>query len=501
MSNENLLEHAGRGITSALSGAVSHDGGPQERSRGNEMLGNVGMGGALLGGGTAAVVAALGLLHSLNKEREMEDPTRLDDDTLYISDPNKKHVKAASEGVSPLLAPGLALTGGIVGAGAGYALVQGIWNSIEKRRRQKLLDEAQHDAINTADQEVAKSASAAQPKVNLSDLLTAAPVALPLLTMMATGGITYAALEKYFPTIKRPQSSAPRRIRLGPNNAPLPDDIAADISDKHFRNAAPVEPVEGMKSASVFQHTDLEDAGGEFLASFVAASRKGTITGDFISKAASGELEAMEYLFKSAGIDSLIASLKGAGNRNQPQELRMLGTMALFKSAALKDTVRSIAAAEYLEIYGPSFAETSGCPATMRKMASLGCLMGVISRDSALPGLAKEAASMAGPATSPKLLELLKTLIAHHHSGQRPVAPTAGQPEASAPEQSGMHGDHQQREERDAALNSDAGGGVGGESEEGSSGEDTSSESTGDNDVVDDMMASKKPSDVLKPSA
>lgn len=480
---ENLLELAGRGITSTVAGAAAPPNANQQRARGTDMMKDVGIGGAMLGGGTAAVVAALSLLSSLRKEREMEDDNRLDDDTLYISDPHeaKKRVKAASEstgGVSPMLAPGLALTSGIVGAGAGYALVQGVWNAIEKRRRQKLLDEAQRETMDMADTEAIKAA-AAQPgsKINLADLLTASPVALPLLTMLATGGLTYAALNKSFPTIDKPKRVGPRRIRVGKDVAPY---------------EVPEEDAEELPVKSAFHQEDLADAGNEFLASFVAASRRGTITGDLIHKSASGELDAMEDLLKSAGVDALLLSLKGASDRPLPQDLRMLGTMALFKSAALKDTARAIVAAEYLEIYGDTYNEISGCPKTMQKMASLGCLMGVISRDSALPEMAKQAAAMENPNSS-GLLAMLKALLS---GGGAPAQAAGGQHAPGSPQ----GGDHLQREERDAALTSDAGGGIGGVSEDGADGGPVAKESTGDDDVIDSVLATNNPASVLAPS-
>lgn len=482
MPNQNLLEQAGRGVTSLFSGVGDPVTAEQQRARGNAMLNNVGLGGTMLGGGTAALVAAIGLLSALRREKEMENDARLDDDTLYISDPHKSkgRLKAAAAGgvdVSPLLSPGLALTSGIVGAGAGYALVQGVWNAIEKRRRQALLDEAQNETVHMADVEAAKSAAAAPaapPKINLADLLTAVPVALPLLTMLATGGVTYAALDKSFPVTKRPKRVGPRRIRVGEEKIPY----AEPIEDEELEEVA--------KEASAFQTSDLGDAGDEFLASFVTASRRGTITGDFIAKAASGELTAMEEMLKSAGIDALLLSMKGAALREIPDDRRMLGTMALFKSATLKDTVRAIAAAEYLEIYGDSFAEFAGCPRTMRKMASLGCLMGVIARDSALPEMAKQAAALSSPPTSPGLLDLLKQLLTGGN----------GQP----PEEAALSADHQQKEDRDAALTSDAGGGIGGTSEDGAGTDTKSEESTGDNDIIDSVMESPDPGAVLTPT-
>lgn len=401
------------------------------------------------------------------------------------------HRLVAPEIHKSLLAPGLAVTGGILAAGGGYAMVQSIWNAAEKRRRQALVDEAQQETIAAADLEASKSAAAAppaqDPKLNLSDMLTAAPVALPLLTALATGGLTYAALNKSFPVVTKKKHVGPKRIRVVGEDTTTPYDLPAG------------EEEETEKVASAFQVQDLQDAGDEFLASFVDASRPGTITGDFIRKAASGQLTAMEELYKAAGIDALVASLKGASDLDPGSEAKALGTMALFKSAALSDTVRAIAAAEYIESYGPLYSEIVGDDTHMRKMASIGCLMGVIARDSALPELAKQAAMMP-PVENPsshgilaRLKELLSGVLTPGPAatGEQPAAPGAAAPQG---------GSHHEREERDAALTSDAGGGVGGVVEDGSDGHGASSESTGDDDVIDGIMASDKPGDILTPT-
>ncbi len=485
--SQTILERASRGIASLAQGNPSAPTAAQQRARGGAMIQNMGTGGLMLGGGTAAVVAALNLLNNLNKEKELEDESRLNDDTLYISDPKKPMGKAAAEaGVSPLLAPGLATTGAILGAGGAYALVQSVWNAAEKRRRQAMLDQAQQETIRAADAEVAKTAAqappaaAADPKFNLGDLLTATPVALPLLTMLATGGLTYAALNKSFPVVGKPKRNGPKRIRVMRDGQPTPYEVPPGEEEEESPDLA--------KAAT---HTDLEDAGYEFLATMVASSRKGTITGDLISKAARGGLEAMEELLKEAGVDALLASLKGASDHELPGDLRMLGTMALFKSATLSSTVTAIAASEYLENFGALYGETLGDHEHMSKLANLGRFMGIIARDCALPELAKAAALMPPPAQPPSSGGLLAAVQAMLASGQPGAAPQQG----AAP-----GGSSQQREERDAALTSDLGGGVAGAAEDGSDGAPAAQESTGDDDMIDGIMATGQPEEVVMPS-
>ena len=349
MSQENLLERVGRGIKSSVVGVPNQLTDSQQRDRGHTMLKNMGAGGLMLGGGTAAVVAAVNLLKSLQAERDMNDDDRLDDNTLYISDPKAKRealAKAAADGVSPLLAPGLAMTAGIVGTGAGYALVQGVWNAAERKRRLGLLDEAQRETIESADAEAVKAAAASAPaKVNLSDLVTASPVALPLLTMLATGGLTYAALHKSFPTLSKPKRVGPRRIRVESQPYQVPDE---DVTEE--------ETAESVKAAS-FRNSDLADAGNEFLASIVAAAKPDTIIGGMICKSAGGQLGDMEELFKSGGADALLALAKACrknhvvllvcGLMHQPLDIaRRCGFVAQVREDQLHaDLAQGIAAA------------------------------------------------------------------------------------------------------------------------------------------------------------
>lgn len=476
MSISNTIEAVGRGITSYVAGEPTDT--SAQRARGNALLKNMGTGGLMLGGGAAALVAAYNLIDSLNKEKEMDDEERLDDDSLYISDPHKvrEKSKSAAEGVSPILAPGLAVTAAIAGTGAGYALVQKIWNKAEKSRRLALLDVAQRDAISAADLEVEKMA--ADPKFNVADALTAGPVALPLLAMLASGGLTYAALSKSFPITGKPKRHGPKRIRVASQPYKIPEE---DSEEEELEQTT--------KQSSV---TDLRDAGDEFLASIVASASPRSITNDFISKAASGGLTEMEHLLTDGGSAAVIAAIKGASRQNSSQERRMLGTMALFKSAALQDTVRSVVVAEYLEQFGNTFTAISGCSRTMRKMASIGCLLGVIARDHALPDLAKQAVAMGGPPTSPQLPELLERLRELLQQGGNQPQADGGASKSTTP-----GGSHQQKEDRDAALTSDAGGGVGGFSEDG---EASKNESTGNNDMIDDVLDPETPNLGFEPS-
>lgn len=489
----NLLEQAGRGLKSlVVPGALSDQ---QQRARGSDLIRNMVTGGLALGGGTSLAVALANRIKSLREEEELEDESILNDETLYIPEPVTKKA-SAKEGVNPWLAPGLAATGGLLAAGGGYALVQALWNKVEKNRRQKLLDEAQNEAYAATDMEATKMASAAPAaglppaKMNLADILTAGPVAIPLLTALAAGGITYSALDKSFPTVKKTQHVGPKRVRL----------VAPSGKMTALKPEEEEEEVDLEKSASFRRSRDLEDAGYELMAS-MTANLGGEITRDLIHRAAKGGIHEMEQTIKSAGAMTLFDMVKGASYDPAPPHLVQLGVMALFKSASLAPSVRMIAAAEFLE-HVPAIASMvrGNTPATMEKLASLGQVMGLMSRASSLPEydeMTKEAAAMGqAPAgimdqdlmagLQDRIMQLLQA-----GSGALPSVPRSGGGGAS----------HDELEQRDAALTTDAAGGQGGESEEATDatqGEDQ--ESQGSDDVIDSLMASPRPGDVLEPT-
>jgi hypothetical protein len=119
-------------------------------------------------------------LKSLGEEADLYDESRLNDDTLYIPMPEKKAGETADG--PRWTAPGLAVTGGVLSAGGAYALTQAIYNMIQKKRRMRLLDEAQSEALTAADEELAKGAALS---MTLPELLASFPVALPLLAPLA----------------------------------------------------------------------------------------------------------------------------------------------------------------------------------------------------------------------------------------------------------------------------------------------------------------------------
>lgn len=348
MSNpiEFIARQAQAGLTGVVNPAATA---AEQDARGGELIRNMAVGGLSLGAGTGALVALVNYLKSMKEESEVEDETRLNDDTLYI--PATK--MAADGGANRWLAPGLAVTGGILSAGGAYALTQAVYNHLQKKRRQKMLDEAQGETLLASDEEIAKAAAApsAPATMGLFDLLTSLPVAVPLLAALATGGVSYAALKKTFPTVKSPKSKYPRRIRQVTREGEvqeLPEELEDDIDKSASESAA---------------EADIEDAAMEFLILTVdqmscEKAAKFRLTSDILHRVAREGLGAVTTMQKQAGMPALVESVKGASEMPVCLVDKVMAAAAICKSARLRPVVTALAAAEFQEM-APDLYETA----------------------------------------------------------------------------------------------------------------------------------------------
>ena len=336
-AGSNLIEGASRGAAGILTGAGG-EGRAAQNERGGDLVKNLTTGGLAIGGGAGALVALVNYLKTLKQEDELEDESRLNDDTLYIPEIKKgASEEQQKEAVNRWLAPGLGVTGGILGAAGSYALVQAVYNHLKKQRHQKMLDEAQGEALAAADMEVEKSA-----KMGFYDLVTAFPVAVPLLAAMASGGVAYAALNKTFPTVKRPKSKYPKRIRQVSSSGEV-----SDYEDEE----------DALKSASVIAaENDCQDSAHEFLMLVVdqmGIEKKAEIclTSDLINRVAKdGSVAPLAELQKQGGLEAVIEAIKGASDEPVDLANKSLAAAVLCKSARLAPVVRSIASAEYQDM-------------------------------------------------------------------------------------------------------------------------------------------------------
>lgn len=446
-----FIENTARGALNMLTGDEAADqAAAHQADRGQKLISNWATGGLALGGGLGAAVALVNYLRSLRQEAELNDESRLNDDTLYIPAPNTK--EASDSPVNRWLAPGLAVTGGVLSAGGAYALTQAVYNWLQKKKRQRMLDEAQAEALLAADVEAgAKSASAdADVRMTLSDLLTAFPVAIPLLTALASGGVAYAALNKTFPTVKKPVSKYPRRIRQL-----TPDGELVEVETDHTKKA----------SALNFEAlNDFEDAGYEFLLmttdALAGASKSASITSDLLHRAADTGASQLSADLREHGLAAFCEMLKGASDTPVDATAKAASAAAVVKDPRLGPVAKVIAAAEWMDM---------------------------------VPNLSRYCAQMDGA----HLCKLAKLAPLLHLSGSRPlVAEFAKSATADSPllaellalaENVPANATDPDEEQRDKALTSDVSGSLA-EDDEGETDtteDDLSNESQSADDIVD----------------
>lgn len=448
-----LIESAARGVRETLPGiGANKETTVKQTARGQDLIKQLATGGLALGGGVGAAVVLLNYLKSMQQEAEVDDESRLNDDTLYIP---SGRTKMASD-VNRWLAPGVAVTGGILSAGGAYALTQAVYNYLQKKHRQKLLDEAQNDTLLAADIETQKSAA----QMTFSDLVTAFPVAVPLLAALASGGVAYAALNKTFPVVQTPKSKYPKRVRQ----------VAAD------GDVEPLDPSLNVKSASDrYAEEDCEAAAMEFMTMFTdsVAMEKGAfcITSDIINRVASDGVDGLTRVLRDQGLPAMVEIVKGASEHPVDDHTKAAAAAVIFKSARLAPVVGAVAAAELLDMIPGVMSMCQDMDHDqLDKLAGVGSLMQM---SWIRPGIEKAAAAL--PVDNPLMSALVAALSGRNQTQTEGELPSG--------ELTGTAAD----EDRDAAMTSDVSGSMA-EDNEGSSEGDVDDESQDDDDAVDAFM-------------
>lgn len=417
--------------TSGFNDQSTKDRNAELDARGGKMVKQLLLAGLAGGAGVGSLVALKNQLGALREEQEAEDPTRLDDDTLYVRDITK------SAEFNRWLAPGVGVSGAVLGGAATYAAVTAINDKIVKRRRLRALDEAQQAALETSDMEIEKSA---EVKMNVSDMVVAFPVATAILSAAAAGGLTYAALNKALPTVTKTKSPNPKRIRLvGDTGTIEPLAVNSDTAG-HGK----------LTKAAAEQLNDLEAAGCEYLIRYAAELQPDGISAGLLEKVASiGMLDQMEDLLVEAGVDAVVATLPAT--RTLTTMEKQAASMVLSSSRLLAPTAEMFAAAEVVEAIPALYETLTSAPEDrLEKLAHVGRLIAYSEREQLIPAFEKLAAATA-PAS---LYEMMRQMSRG--------APTGG-PELT--------------EKGEASLTTDAGG---------SFGEDVEQEESVDNEAETD---------------
>lgn len=449
-----LIESTARSIKNLIPGAgFDQNTRAMQVARGRELIKNLALGGLAVGGTVGAAVVLSNYLKSLGEEANLYDESRLNDDTLYIPMPEKKAAED-SDGFNfepRWSAPGLAVTAGVLSAGGAYALTQAIYNMIQKKRRMQLLDEAQSEALAAADEELSKGAALG---MTLSELLAAFPVALPLLTAIATGGVTYSALNKAFPTVTKTKSKYPKRIRAVAN-----DGSVSEVDEELQDNIKEVTKTAADRAGEA----DCELAALEFMTLLTAQlahvkKAEHCITADIVNAVARDGITPVAVAYEQGGLLGLSEAVKSASEADEVA--KVAAVVALHRHNYLAPVVASLTAAEYQELVPTVMQKVASMDDIMRdKAAGIAALMQL----TFMRPLLKEASEL-----PPQLLEELSAILASD-------IPAEAQDESE--------------EKRDEALTSDVYGSMAEENEGGDKKDDgLDDESQGSNDAVDDFF-------------
>jgi hypothetical protein len=281
-------------------------------------------GGAALGAGAASAVELANWLKTMHADSSQEQTS--DDDTIYVNVPKKK---------AGLMDSGIAVTGGILSTAASAMLVRKLSQMLKKKQMQRRLDDAQQIYTGAIDRESEKVAEADGRPMSKGEGAWGAASAVPVLLAIASGALSYNALNKYFPEAAptKNRSLKPRRIVM------------------RYQDEEPLE--EGVSKEASFDLTadDLEDSNAFLVRiahGLVKESGVASDLGDFIGAVQAGRNDEICHLLNDGLDEAAFDAVKGA-SCEAPSIVDTVAYGALAKSARLGPLVELLAAAEIFE--------------------------------------------------------------------------------------------------------------------------------------------------------
>lgn len=365
----------------------------------------------ILGGGAIGAAAGAGssLLNYLQALKEKANKSDLgeagDDDTLYVDLPTKQ-----------AFASGVSVAGGVLSSAGAYLLMRKLYQNIKRKQLMEDLDRAQHAFVGSAQEEAAESKQATSegtPARPLSkwELLGASPVAMLILATLASGGLTYKALDKTFPAVKKPFNPAPKRVVVRRRQLP------AGVEDS----------VDDSTSASPLSKEAAYEDGMEFLASLVLANKQATISDarDIVHAVADGRHDEIVDNLMQYGLDTAMTTIKGASEKELSHAEKHMAISLCVKSASLGPVFNMLVAAEYNDM-APNFTKlaSSHDEDTIDTLVNIGAIFGaslrknIFSKDAAYVNSIKEAQDILdapdGNSKPISLPEILKIINSRH---------------------------------------------------------------------------------------
>jgi len=274
-------------------------------------------GGAMLGAGTGAAVTFANHLREL---QEGAKPPGGGDDTLYLDLPGKrpqpKQASSNGNNATTFAYSGLA---GMAGTALAYNAVRSIYNRQRKKELDNELAQAHHVYLQgNAD---AKSAS----QYSIPTKMVGTGYLAFLMTALGSAVVANKMLQKRFPPIQSPTVGQPKKIvvrTVDPETRqPYPkDEVSPDAMEGVVRSQ--------MADTKMASHNDVVTV---------------------VSALASGRVSEVKELIKSAGVDGMLAAVKGANWRNTNPVERNLAITLLCTDGLLKEALAPMVAAEFFK--------------------------------------------------------------------------------------------------------------------------------------------------------
>lgn len=304
-------------------------------------------GGAAAGTSVGLSIALANFLNSLSKETKPQ--TSKDDDVLYVDLPSREAEKKAT------LSTAVGLTGAVLTGLGSLALVREIQQRIKERELQKRLDKAQvaytQRVLEEAETQGQKRATFDAPGSPLfpGDVTVGAPLAGLLLTMLASGALTYRGLNKHFPAAKPSKSIGPKRVVV--RRKPV-----ENTEEKDEGNS---EEEDLNKTASVSISDD--DALESLVKIAMSNPSNQSDLRDIVYAVARGRHNEICEHGLNLGAESIFDVVKAASSvAVSPERVQMAVTRCV-KSAFLRPIIETLACAEFYDM----------APASVKLAASL----------------------------------------------------------------------------------------------------------------------------------
>lgn len=302
-----------------------------------ELIKNYLLGGAALGAGAGAGTALLNQLNELKREASEASTPRKDVLKLTLRTPQSREASEQEKMASMMRGP-LAIVGGLLAAGGGYAGVRALHQYMKKRELQKQLDEAQNGYIDVLDTEAGATkqaaaeaaAGAARKGMQPAEAMWSVPLSAALLLGLASGVVTNQTLKHNFPDRQPASRLLPRRVVVE----------RQDDADPEAEETA-ITPID-------------KNATAMFFATTAELCPLNSDVADAIKAAAAGRYVEMTKVANQFGTEMMLDSVKGAASYVVPPVREKLATQLLAEDETIAPSLRLVAAAEFLD-HGSNF--------------------------------------------------------------------------------------------------------------------------------------------------